>query len=372
MAGIKNLKGINSYGFPPLGRIRLGHMEKNKKGNGEHPVEDDHFVLRDAQDLIPAYGTEPKTLLVYLPYPEQERNYRTAYELYKSGGLYCQGDGDVINWAVDPTGKTGQVVIKDGIVRTPYTEETGEMFQIGDHVPCRGDGDDAVFPRCKECGANGSLYIMVRDPKEPLRFVNNRMGYYQINSGSISNIVDLTQQLNGLPEGRHGLAGIPMILRRVPGTRSIPGDDGKRVKVVKYFLQLEVDPMWAQYGALAMAASAMGLPASDLVNLPELAVSTDPAVEPKGLPPITIGDSDDIDVEMAGKIADLEAAKDNVPANMGEFHEILMSFYGTAYDSKATIMELRQRKGLGRTDELKLDTVTWQMACDLMIENLGG
>jgi len=60
-----------------LGIIRLGYKEKRKRKDGseyEFPVQADHFVLTDAQDVAEFYGEQPRELDVILPFPDVYRN----------------------------------------------------------------------------------------------------------------------------------------------------------------------------------------------------------------------------------------------------------------------------------------------------------
>jgi hypothetical protein len=355
-------------------------IEKAAK-NGKkvtYPSEADHFVLKDAHDLIPHYGEKPTELLVYLPYAEAERNFRAYYEEFRNGGLYCQGNGRHITWAVDP-GSSGDVVIRGGKVTRDYVEDGGQTYRAGDQAACPGYGkeDNPLYPRCANCRPRALLFVLVRDPQAPRQLVGRRLAYYRIATGSIRNIIELTRNFNSLRRlasymGRD-LTGIPLILRRVPGRLSVKTDKG-RIQTTKYFLQIEVDPSWVQAATLAMADYALG-GQTEMAALPDVDGS-----HPNGdyVQDVIDGDNlyvpeelEDVDGRIAQAVLDLEALKDNVPSSWGEFHSVLQEFLGTAYRQDDMLREVRARLGIGRTDKLLLDETTWAQACDLLIARFG-
>jgi len=90
--------------------IRLGHKEKKtkKRKDGstytvEYPVQDDHFVLTDAQEIAGHYARqgieEVRELDVLLPFPDIERNFDAWYQVWAGGVLVCQGDGEYVQYA---------------------------------------------------------------------------------------------------------------------------------------------------------------------------------------------------------------------------------------------------------------------------------
>ena len=85
-----------------LGIIRLGYKEKRNRQDGseyEFPVQADHFVLTDAQELTGVYGPQPRELDVILPFPDVYRNFDAAYTVWAGGVLVCRGDGEFVEYA---------------------------------------------------------------------------------------------------------------------------------------------------------------------------------------------------------------------------------------------------------------------------------
>ena len=356
----------DSYGFPELGRIRLGVMKKSKKGT-DYPAETPHFVLKDAPTLIPYYGIEPTELLVYLPYPEVEANFDVNHEQFARGGLYCRGDGQVIDWAVDP-GNTGQVVIRDREVVIPYQEilQTGEIDEkpIGVSVPCPGM-DHNLYPRCAECKPRGLLFLLIRDPQNPTQLCDSRLGYYRISTGSLRNIREITENLNMLKQlashMQRDLSGIPMILRRIPGNTSITTEEGSRAQVTKYFLQIEVDRNWAATASAALGQYALGAGQPALVEVvdspSELLSSPQPAYEVAD----DVGDA----------ILDLLAMQDDPPETLNQALALIESILGSAFDTKTFFMNMRERAGISRADKISYPSV-WGFMIDEALALLEG
>lgn len=380
---IKDLQ-TQEYGFPEAGRIRLGLKKISGKGV-EYPVEADHFVLADAPDLIPHYGKEPKELLVFLPYQERDRNFRAYYELFKSGGLYCQGDGENITWQVDPTSDSGAVVIRDGKVFQDYVEETGEKFSVGAVVPCSGKNrnDAPLYPRCLKCKARALLFVLVRDPKDPLKLIGNRLAYYRLSTGSIHNIIGLTESLNTfayLAAGfRKGLAGIPLILRRTERTMTANikskenPDISKRSQVTKHFLAFEADPAWSQIAALSMTAQALNKPVEELLALPDGIVDAEEIDTIDGDAMYSV-DTDEIDERLANIIADVNAMKDETPSSWDNYNGIMGEIVDK-YNATEFIHEVKKRQGMARGAKIGDKPPTnefWRASLDIVIETLSG
>lgn len=367
--------------FAEAGRIRLGIKKVSQKSGKEYPSDVDYFVLKDALDLVPHYGKQPKELLVYLPYTDIDRNFRIYYEEFRSGGLYCQGDGEHITYAIDHDGSQ-EAAIRNGKVVREYTETNGERYAIGDRVPCPGMDRD-LYERCANCKLRGILFLIVRDPKNPISPINGRMAYYRLSTGSVRNCVDLMAQLRAcertaqymnqsLPDMTIGLPNLPLILQRVPGSTSTIVDtkDGKaRAQVAKHFLQIEVDPAWltAAYASMAHAV----LPAPEFDALPEIASDG-----PNGDFDTDIPDGDwhtvELDDEIVQTIAQIEDMRELLPENDMVADKIAQDTLEDLYEKNRFYKAVRQRLDLRRNEKLALNADTWQVMCDVMIDTLQG
>jgi hypothetical protein len=364
----------NEYGFPEAGRIRLGIKKVNDKGV-EYPTATDYFVLSDAAELIPFYGQKPRELLVFLPYQERDRNFRAWYELYRSKGLYCQGSGTSIHWAVDPA-KGGDIVVADGLVVCPYTEEDGTGHEMGGRVPCSGKNrlTAPLYPRCTECKRRAVLSVMVRNPEQPNALVNNRLAYYAISTSNVKSIIALTESLNfyasAAAAAGKSLPGIPLILRYVEyigTTRIEKNGETERIKKKKLYLAFEADPRWTAFAMPQLAAGAI-----DMTIEQTLLVSgeSDDVIEGDGM--YVPEENDEALRRLENKIGDLHAMKDEeLPTSWEAYHDILGEVM-EKYSPTDFIRAVREQMGIGRNKQVSLDKDFWRASLDLVIEILSG
>jgi len=216
------------------GIIRLGVKKKSQRTGREYPAETAHFVLKDAPELIKIYGPEPKRLNIWLPFNEIDRNLVAWHQNWVAGGLVCRGDGQGIEYAINP--KDGQIIVKKGKAKLTGTVD-GIKLVTGHPVKCPGLAH-GLYPRCEDCRPSALLVVLIRELP--------RLAYYQIATSSIHNIVNLTGQMRWVKENIGKLQGVPFILERRPDSISTPGKNGKRVRREKYLLHLEPDPEWVK------------------------------------------------------------------------------------------------------------------------------
>jgi len=248
-----------------LGVIRLGHKETKKKKRQDgstyeisYPVQDDHFVLTDAPEVAAFYGNEARELDVMLPFPDIVRNFDAFYQVWASGVLLCQGDGEYVQYAapvnvVNTRGKDrlragdGETLVTNGVAKVPFSWN-GDHFESGEHVPCPGADADA-YPHCQFCKLSALLKVMMADPSL------FRMGYYQISTGSGRNYDTIMGTLEAMPADK--LNGIPFKLRLVEESTTYT-EKGKRHSTKKWFLQLEPDPEYTRELYARAAARQIG------------------------------------------------------------------------------------------------------------------
>jgi len=237
-----------------LGVIRLGILVDNATGRGQHPVQTDYFVLKDAPDIQAFYdeqGVEKvRELDVLLPFPDVERNFDAWYQVWAGGVLVCQGDGEFVQYAtplrvevkkrkkgeqtVETThvhGAPGETLVANGEAQVAF-EWNGHKFAPGDPVECPGESHD-LYPHCAACKLSALLKVMMADP------ALFRMGYYQISTGSKRNYDTIMGTLELFPADR--VNAIPFKLRLVEEQITYT-ENGQRKKGTKWFLQLEPDP----------------------------------------------------------------------------------------------------------------------------------
>lgn len=231
-----------------LGVIRLGYLEPNKKGDGMHPVPADHFVLKDAEDLIPYFESEPTELPVRFPYVDFDRNIEAFHRCWVTGLCVCKGDGDVVHGALpfktrtDDKGRVhvyrdaGDPLVDAGVALRDFTWN-GKQFHKGDTVPCPGSENPALYPHCECCAPSIVLKVMI-DHEEAIRF-----GYYQVSTRSLRNYLHFVDVMDEITE--HGRVEVPMnavpfLLRIAPATTTYQDEKKVWQTTEKYFLQLEV------------------------------------------------------------------------------------------------------------------------------------
>ena len=265
-----------------LGVIRLGHKETKKRANGSeysYPVQDDHFVLTDAPEIATIYGNEPRELDVLLPFPDIIRNFDAFYQVWASGVLLCQGDGEYVQYAspvnvVTEKGKDrlrtgeGETLVNNGTACVPF-DWNGEHFEAGETVPCPG-ADKGMYPHCQFCKLSALLKVMMSRPEI------FRMGYYQIVTGSGRNYDTIMGTLEAIPADK--LSGIPFRLRLVKESTTYK-DKGKRHSTEKWFLQLEPDPEYTR--ELYMRAAARQLGQGAVEAIPQLEAGAVTIEEPE-------------------------------------------------------------------------------------------
>jgi hypothetical protein len=256
------IKGLqtNQPGLARAGIIRLGYKAKKCQKCGavieasispcpnckkaefgkEYPKEAPHFVLSDAPGLAEALGTEtPTELRIFFPFDEIDQIFPAFMQNWVSSSLICRGDGEQILYAIELT--SGKATVRDGHAINTFREGQKE-YKAGQPMPCPGLSRD-LYSKCEKCKPNAMLLILMRDVP--------RLAYYQISTTSIHNIKNLTEQLNTVRQtiqeltGSPRLTGVPFILRRVKRNISTPGGkDGKRQRVEKWFVELEIEPEW--------------------------------------------------------------------------------------------------------------------------------
>lgn len=257
-----------------LGVIRLGHKETSARGT-QYPVQDDHFVLTDAPEIATIYGNEPRELDVLLPFPDIMRNFDAYYQVWASGVLLCQGDGEYVQYAApvnvvtDEKGKArlrageGETLVNNGTACKPFSWN-GAHFEAGETVPCPGADADA-YPHCQFCKLSALLKVMMSRPEL------FRMGYYQIVTGSGRNYDTIMGTLEAMPADK--LNGIPFKLRLVEEMTTYT-ENGKRHQTKKWFLQLEPDPEYTRELYARAAARQIGQ-GTVLEEMPQLEAGGD-------------------------------------------------------------------------------------------------
>lgn len=216
------IKGLTDRqgAFPQIAVLRKGGAKESEK----KPGQDLTFFRFDCDDeavtaaFAAVYGSEPREINVFLPYPTAEENFFTAKEEWRAGGLVHRCDGEMTMVRQN----------KDGTYNT-------------DPAPCPGG-----------CKPVGRLKVVIPELK--------RLAYVVALTTSLHDIMTLQENLVAAEMIAGDLRGIPFILRRSPREVSTPADGGKRVRREKWLLSIEPAPAWvaAQLTAMQQAALPAG------------------------------------------------------------------------------------------------------------------
>lgn len=224
---IKKLQLNQTAQFPIIGKLRKGSPKVENNGKLQMGKDLDYFRF-DSDDqpaaaaFAKAYGEQPKRLRVLLPFATTEQNFQAWMEEYSAGGMQRRCDSET------------QVFSRD---------------KAGEQAPPK--------PCEKLCGGTcackqvGRLYVVIPELA--------RLAYVVVETHSLYDIIQLTQNLQAAHAVRGSLNGVPFLLSRRPREISTPGDNGKRVRRVKNLLFLEPDPEWVQRKLLALRNEAFAL-----------------------------------------------------------------------------------------------------------------
>ena len=206
--------------LPRVGKIHLGRRLKSQRGT-EYPKESDDFVVDELPEVVAVYGPHPKELDIIIPVEDQGVFFPQCYKLYGSASsLVCIGDG--------------QTAMRDEkkVIKVDTLIEGGEKGNGRVEVVCAGP-DNCAYGNEHGCRRVGLF-----------RFLLHKVtmgGVYQIDTGSFNSIVDLNSSLDLIRSqmaaitGQPRIAGIPLVLKRVPTETRYEGK-----KAVHYCLRLEL------------------------------------------------------------------------------------------------------------------------------------
>ena len=238
---IKHLQAQRPAAFPCIGKLRKGgEKQTNAKGEKVRGRDLDHFrFTTDDTDAATAfnayYGAEPKAINVFLPFTTADENFAAWMEEYRAGGLVRRCDGETCVFSRDAKG----VAIT---LPTPCAHPCG----------------------CKQVGR---LTVIIPELV--------RMAYVMVETHSVYDIIQLTENLQAAQAMRGDLRGIPFILSRREREISTPTGDGGRARRKKSLLFIEPDPSWVARQLESMRLAALPVLPSDLpalTNAPRLLV----------------------------------------------------------------------------------------------------
>lgn len=220
------IKGLTDRpaSFPQIGILRKG-APKPERGPGRD-LKHFRFDTEDAEaarTFQTVYGDEPTSIRVYLPFATATENFEAWQEHWTAGALQHRCDGQTcVLWL------NGQ----------RYSQQA---------VPCpHAKLDPNERDRCKPAGR---LKVVIPELR--------RLAYVTVLTGSVHDIIAITEQLAALESLRGDLRGVPMILRRTPREISMPGQNGKRTRVEKWLISVEAAPTWVDLQLAAQERAAL-------------------------------------------------------------------------------------------------------------------
>ncbi|KKM95299.1 hypothetical protein LCGC14_1189750, partial [marine sediment metagenome] len=197
-------KGV---GFAEIGSIRKG---AEKKEGDKRPGKDlEYFRVEfnegedEAEKLFANhYPDEPKLLDILLPFNEIGRCWDAWYEAYLAGAMIARADGEI--YIYQRNHETGEVLVNNGL-----DENTGrpKLFRKEDVVATWENKKKEEVP--VTCKPVGRLRVILP--------VLQRLAFLTLHTSSIHDIINISQQLEGIRKINDGiLVGIPIVMKRVP------------------------------------------------------------------------------------------------------------------------------------------------------------
>jgi len=211
---ITRIKGLSQIRrLPRLGKIRLG-VKKLTSGGKEYPAEVDYFVC--PPEVQAFYGERPKEIDIMFPVEDESKCFPQAYKAYVANGLRCKGDGErALRRVADLVWKgKAQDDASSRVIGQPEDDPNG-LAEIG--CPC-------ALLDSGECRQSGNLMVLL--PKVSMG------GIYQIDTGSINNIIEVNSAIDYVRCLLGRIALVPLVLSRHPEQIEYEGK-----KATHYLLQ---------------------------------------------------------------------------------------------------------------------------------------
>ena len=222
--------------FPLLGVLRKGAARPEGGGRPGKDLEWFRFDPRRqeiGEAFEQAYGTQPDSLTVFLPYALISDCFPTWREEWVAGGLVHRCDGETCSLWRNAQGR--------------YSREP---------KPCTYAAKEE-----KGCKPVGRLNLILPDLLRA-----GFVGYVSLGTSSINDIVSIHSSLLAVAEARgsEDLRGIAFQLYRQKESISTPGKDGQRMRREVSLVKLVPSAEWVRSQIAASARDALALPDVDV------------------------------------------------------------------------------------------------------------
>lgn len=302
---IKSLQSNRPAQFPCIGKLRKGGA-KRKNANGKEILGEDlkHFrFTSDDPAAVASFGAyypgEPRSINVFMPYATTNENFGAWLEEYTAGGMVRRCDGETQHFHRDADGKANTTPIKCALL---------------------------AAGKCG-CKQVGRLAVIIPELA--------RLAYVLVETHSLYDIMQLTENLQAAEALRGDLRGIPFILSRHDREISTPGSDGKRARRVKSLLFIEPDPEWVQ-----RQLESMRLAALPIIDVPALVAPASRMIAGPVTPVTVDGEYDDDDDDDTSELDVL----------LDELDDAGVQFYGEKWDAECC--RLASFKSRGVTEDV--------------------
>lgn len=245
---IKSLQTNRQAQFPCIGKLRKGGAKRqNAQGKEIMGVDLGHFrfVSDDAEAtkaFAAYYGDEPRAINVFMPFATAAENFAAWLEEYRAGGMVRRCDGEQQHFHRDADGRGNT---------TPK--------------PC-----ERVCGRTCGCDEVGRLSIIVPEL--------GRLAWVMVETHSVYDIIQLTENLQAAEAMRGDLRGIPFILSRREREISTPDGKGGRARRTKSLLFVEPDPQWVRLQLESVRLAALPIVDAPALQAPAPAQLSGPTV----------------------------------------------------------------------------------------------
>ncbi|SDF52100.1 hypothetical protein SAMN04244560_00856 [Thermoanaerobacter thermohydrosulfuricus] len=203
------IKGLSEMRrLPRVGKIRLGVKNKNEQG-AVYPTAVDYFVFEEkglpkeiTKKIKELYGEKPRELIIRFFSNDLEQIFPQYLKYYKSGQLFCKGDGE----------------------KARRRKDSGELEEI------RCPYKDCPYYQQKLCR-----------PIAHLKFYLEGIpgGFFQIDTSSINTIININTKIEQLKMIYGNIVNVPLRLNLIPIQVQVKGNkDSKSFNKTTYIMDI--------------------------------------------------------------------------------------------------------------------------------------